>query len=172
MVFKRILFLVVWLTAGLAVNVYALPFNDDMVHDQPSVGEIMRQEPEGSIPLGFNRRDYGGKQAALKLENPSKGDEFSVERGKRLWRINCSPCHGVYKEDGTIERLIPMAKMPGPDLRQGERYLNLPDGFFFGTIYYGGAIMPRYGYKLSEQEIWDIVNYIRSEQERLKLKGK
>ncbi|MCB0331689.1 MAG: cytochrome c, partial [Bdellovibrionales bacterium] len=36
------------------------------------------------------------------------------------------------------------------------------DGHIFSYIHFGGvAIMPRYGYKLSPREHWDIVNYIR-----------
>ena len=37
----------------------------------------------------------------------------------------------------------------------------LPEGYIFGTVSFGGALMPAYGNDLSPSEIWDVVNYVR-----------
>jgi S-disulfanyl-L-cysteine oxidoreductase SoxD len=37
----------------------------------------------------------------------------------------------------------------------------LSEGYIFGTVSFGGALMPSYGDDLSPSEIWDVVNYVR-----------
>ena len=71
--------------------------------------------------------------------------------------INCSVCHGAEgKGDGAVARKF----VPPPDLSV-DFYKKRPDGFIYGTIKHGGAVMPAYGENIPEKEIWDIVNYIR-----------
>lgn len=145
-----------------ATTVSALPFNDDMVHDQLSVGEVMRSAPKGSIPLGANEHYVKDKAAAAELKNPISGDEQSTKNGKRLWDVNCSACHGLWTGAG-FERAIPLETglMLGPDLT-ADFYKGKSDGELYAAIQFGGlAVMPRYGWKLSPKEHWDIVNYVR-----------
>ncbi|MBX7144487.1 MAG: c-type cytochrome [Oligoflexia bacterium] len=142
----------------------ALPFNTDMYHNQPITGDIMRPKAKDSVPMGSLERRVESKDEAAKLENPSKGDALSTANGERLFAVNCSPCHGQFAGGkqtavGAVARF-----MPGPDLT-AQLYKDRSDGFFYGTIHFGGmALMPGYGYKLSPQEHWDIVNYIRKFQ--------
>lgn len=146
-------------------SLHALPFNDDMFHDQYKTGEVMRANPKGSIPLGVSSRWIESKDEAMKLTNPIAGDKDSIARGERLWGMQCTPCHGNWTGSG-FKRAIPMTTgLPiGPDVSV-EAYAERPDGLFFATIYFGGlAIMPRYSWKLSITEHWDIVNYIRKTQ--------
>ncbi len=148
-----------------ASQLLALPFNDDMFHDQYKTGEVMRSNPEGSIPVGAKGRVIGSKEEAETLVNPLKGSKVSEVRGQRLWETNCTPCHGAFKGDG-FERVIPLTTgLPlGPDVSVAA-YKERSDGYLFGTIHFGGlALMPRYGYKLSITEHWDLVNYIRMTQ--------
>jgi len=37
----------------------------------------------------------------------------------------------------------------------------LPEGYIYGTVAFGGALMPSYGNDLSPSEVWDLVNYVR-----------
>lgn len=148
-----------------ATTVSALPFNDDMVHDQLSVGEVMRSAPTGSIPLGAHQHYVKDKAAAALLKNPTTADVRSVKNGQRLWEVNCSACHGLWTGAG-FERAIPLETglMLGPDLT-ADFYKSKSDGEIYGAIQFGGlAVMPRYGWKLSPQEHWDIVNYVRQLQ--------
>lgn len=152
---------------GFVANVQqaqALPFNTDMYHSQPITGDIMRPKAKESVPMGSLDRRVESKEEAAKLENPSKADPLSAANGERLFAVNCSPCHGNFA-DGKQISVGPVARfMPGPDLT-AQMYKDRTDGFFYGTIHFGGmALMPGYGYKLSPQEHWDIVNYIRKFQ--------
>lgn len=153
----------VLLVFGITVSAHALPFNDDMVHDQLKTGEVMRAAPENSIPRGASDRYVESREVAMSLKNPIAGDALSTRHGQRLWEIHCSMCHGVYTDTG-YEVGVVNQWVPGPNLADDAIKVK-PDGHFFGYIYFGGlALMPRYGWKLSITEHWDLVNYIREVQ--------
>jgi len=149
--------------------VFALPFNDDMVHNQRGTNEVMRPTPKRGVPLGSLERYVATPEEAEALENPIEADEVSVFRGERLWNVTCSPCHGVY-QNGEFERAIALdSGLVYIDFgletywdSEASGYRDLSDGFIFRYIHFGGAIMPRYGWKLTITEHWDIVNYINS----------
>lgn len=142
----------------------ALPFNQDMVGTQLGNGTVMRPGAEGAVSVGQGERWVGVKREdALKLTNPVPSSPSSVAKGKRLYHVNCSPCHGRYIDDKFIAGAVSQ-QLPGPNLSLP--YLkDRPDAHFFQFIHFGGmAIMPAYGWKFSIEEHWDIVNYIRAIQ--------
>jgi mono/diheme cytochrome c family protein len=143
----------------------ALPFNDDMVDVQKRTGVMMRQKAPGTVPVGMSQYYVMSKAEAEKLVNPVKADERSIANGKRLFAINCTPCHGDISKKpwapGYVAAKLPLIP-PDPTT---EAYKARSDGFFYGTIHFGGAaLMPALGWKLSPTEHWDVVNYIRKEQ--------
>jgi mono/diheme cytochrome c family protein len=142
----------------------ALPFNQDMVNTQYSNGTIMRPAPEGAVSVAEANRWVGKKREdALALTNTVPPSVESVSKGKRLYHINCSPCHGRMLEGEYVPGAVSQ-QVPGPNLFMAF-YKDRPDNHFFQFIYFGGmAIMPAYGWKFSIEEHWDIVNYIRSVQ--------
>jgi hypothetical protein len=148
-------------TVCAPLSVQALPFNQDMVGTQLTNGNIMRPKAAESVPVGASERFIGPKREdALRLTNPVEPTEMSIASGSRLFAINCSPCHGRYIEGEHIPGAVSVY-LPGPELSNA-LYKDKPDAHFFQFIYYGGlAIMPAYGWKLSIEEHWDIVNYIR-----------
>lgn len=163
-----------------ALNAEALPFNKDMFKSQNvRTGDMVRPVPPESVPIGGLVDRLETEADAQALSNPVKADELSLAAGKRLFEVNCSTCHGYYNDGvhkaSPIGELDPNTKLPKklllppPDLSGktpgSETYRTRSDGFFYGTIHFGGAaFMPRMGFKLSSQETWDIVNYIRSIQ--------
>ena len=158
---------------GLVETAVALPFNDDMVGGQYISGSMMRPRPAGGVPIGSLSRKMPSYEVALTYSNPLKGDKASAVRGERLFAINCSPCHGNYPDGKYHESAIALKGMPSVNLTdEGLLYFDgaakqkpKPDGHIFGYVYFGGlALMPAYGWKLSNSEIWDIVNYVRKIQ--------
>lgn len=142
----------------------ALPFNQDMAFGQNMVaGSIMRPRVDGTMPVGSLERYVPSREIARTWVSPNNGDVTSVKNGERLFAINCSPCHGVYKDGKHLKSVLAESfNMPAVDLTT---VAEKPDGHFFEYIHFGGmAIMPAYGWKLSIQEHWDIVNYIRKFQ--------
>jgi copper transport protein len=92
--------------------------------------------------------------------NPVKPTKDSVERGKTLFQQNCIACHGI---DGRGDGPEAPNLSPAPtDFR-----LHMPlhtDPQFYGFIAdgYPGSAMPRFRDAFSEEDIWNLVNYLRS----------
>lgn len=145
-------------------SVSALPFNDDMVENQISTGQIVRPRPENSIAIGSLKNKVRSKEEAKLLENPIKADESSVLRGEMLFESNCFACHGKMAIDS---HYVPAAgkQIGAPNLAM-EFYKSRTDGEMYGTIHFGSIIMPSVGWKLSPDETWDIINYVRSVQNK------
>jgi len=93
----------------------------------------------------------------------TKGDP---QAGKAKYDVNCAGCHGkTGKGDGPAAAAL----SPKPqDHTDGKIMNSLSDQYLFDIIKKGGAavkkapIMPANEKKLSDQEIWDVVAYIRS----------
>jgi mono/diheme cytochrome c family protein len=146
----------------------SLPFNTDMMSNQPANGRIMRPQPKDSVATNGSDRWVGTREEAGKLTNPVPKSPLSIAKGERLFATNCSPCHGKYIDGQHILGAV-FTSFPGPNLAGAGAngpYAKQSDGFFFQNIHFGGAaLMPAYGYKFSISEHWDIVNYLRHIQE-------
>ena len=113
---------------------------------------------------------YGGdKPAALENAtatssdglpvNPEPGDLTSATRGGMLFAQNCARCHGGGgKGDGPEGVNLPSR----PRDLTAPRVHGLADGEIFQTISAGRGYMPSWQDRLSELQIWDLVNYIRT----------
>lgn len=155
------------LVGAQAGDAFALPFNDDMVDSQKRTGVIMRAAPKDSVPVGFEKPMPKSKAEAGALTNPVPASPVSVQNGERLFRVNCYPCHGdVSKlpyQPGPVA-VNSKGTIPGMDIGN-KIYLDKTDGYLYATIHFGGlVIMPGLGWKLSDGEHWDIVNYVRDVQ--------
>ena len=97
---------------------------------------------------------------AAKLKNPVAADSASVEDGKKLYSRHCASCHG------------PAGKGDGGMALSGGTPANLTDetwdhgssdGEIFVVIRDGTSTdMESYKEKLTEKQIWNLVNFIRS----------
>lgn len=149
----------------LPLSSQALPFNDDMVDNQMRAGYMMKPKSPNSIPVGFLSQRLENMAAAESLSNPLKDHTEATVQGGRLFQINCAPCHGNIAganwEPGAAGKLFAL-KQP-PNIGTGD-FKNRTDGYLYGVMYLGFGLMPRMGYKLSADERWSIVSYIRSVQ--------
>jgi cytochrome c oxidase cbb3-type subunit 3 len=105
-----------------------------------------------AIPLGAS---FGLAQ--------TKGDP---KAGKVKYDANCTACHGA---TGKGDGVAAAALNPKPQDHTDGKIMNaLNDKYLFNIIKDGGAavkkskIMPVASKKLNDQDIWDIVAYIRS----------
>lgn len=88
------------------------------------------------------------------LVNPVPSDLRSLNNGKRQYEVFCGPCHGAKgMADGPVAKVF-LGVLPLV-VSQGRT-----DGHLYATIGYGRRRMPAYG-RLTLQDRWDIVNYIR-----------
>jgi len=93
----------------------------------------------------------------------TKGD---AKAGKAKYDANCVGCHGA---TGKGDGVAAAALNPKPqDHTDGKAMNALTDKYVFDIIKEGGkavqkaAVMPAANKKLTDQDIWDLVAYIRS----------
>jgi mono/diheme cytochrome c family protein len=97
---------------------------------------------------------------ARNIKRPTPADEKSVERGRKLFKQNCVPCHGESgKGDGTMGKA--MGIKPG-NLTNAERMGKHTDGEIFWKVSKGKDPMPVFEKKLSEKDRWDLVAHVRT----------
>jgi cbb3-type cytochrome c oxidase subunit III len=97
---------------------------------------------------------------AQKLKNPEPQNAESVEAGKTLYQRHCAACHGPNgKGDGGLA----LSGGEPSDLTDDVWDHGSTDGEIFVVIRDGvSADMLAYKDKLTEKQIWQVVNYIRS----------
>src|SRR5262245_51182877 len=99
---------------------------------------------------------------AAALKNPVPVNAASLAAGKKLFSTNCAPCHGVTGVgDGKAGELL----NPRPaNLTDATWKHGGSEAEIFTTIRDGakGTGMKGFGGRLTTQELWQLVNYVRS----------
>lgn len=141
---------------------HGFPWSRDM-KDQPSIKpqEAPRRPPAGTVPRDGWERPMTREEMGKTLANPVPATQQSVENGRHLFEIYCALCHGT---DARGMGPVAVKFIPPPDLTL-PFFAQKTDGFIYGTIRNGGAIMPAHGTVLAPKERWDIVNFLRSLQQ-------
>lgn len=100
------------------------------------------------------------RDAAKKLKNPFPTDQESIEAGRRLYQRFCASCHGQgAKGDGGLA----LSGGTPSDLTDETWDFGSSDGEIFVAIRDGvSSDMLAYKEKLTEKQIWQVVNFIRS----------
>ena len=108
-------------------------------------GPAIKDNPVGPVPGGVNNIKYP--------TNPYVGDPVALADGRRLFNwYNCSGCHGGHAGGGM-----------GPSLRDPVWLYGDRDDQIFDTIAHGRSKgMPAWGSKIPENQIWELVSYIKS----------
>jgi mono/diheme cytochrome c family protein len=135
----------------------ALPGDYDMYRQQSlKSNEVARSPVAGTVPRGRMPFTYTLEEGEKNLKNPVAKDMHSVWRGQRLWNANCWTCHGKVG-DGKG----PVGPQIGVPSLLTDYYSGTSDGRVFSVIQLGLRNMPRYGFRFSDKEQWDLVNYLR-----------
>jgi mono/diheme cytochrome c family protein len=94
---------------------------------------------------------------AAKKKNPVASDENSIAAGKVLYVKECLSCHGdTGRGDGKAAK--DLEKKPG-DLSNAKMW-DQTDGALFWKITEGNKPMPSFDKLLSEDDRWNVVNYV------------
>lgn len=145
----------------------AWPWSQDMANQvsikpQESVDPSnpgMTPFPKRSIPVPGTMTLVTDLTAAEKLKNPVPATEESIKKGGELFAIYCVPCHGkAGKGDGYVGHKLILQ----PYDLSADQTKQRTDGFIWGYITFGGAVMPIYGNDLNPTERWHVINYIRN----------
>lgn len=99
-------------------------------------------------------------QDAARQNNPVKPTPESAARGKKRWNLDCAMCHGD-TGDGKGD----LAKDMGfklKDFSDPAALKDRTDGELFYIIKAGHGDMPPEGDRVKTDDLWDLVNYLRS----------
>jgi mono/diheme cytochrome c family protein len=140
---------------------------DAMPGRAKAVGEPVKKEPveHGHHPgMRMSHEDPGGMQEhwlapeeAAARKSPVPADPASIERGSILYQTHCAVCHGP---QGSGDGPGGVAIDPAPtDL--AEMAGRHPDGDLAWKIENGRGAMPTWKGILSEDQIWNIVVFLK-----------
>lgn len=96
---------------------------------------------------------------AAARQNPVKPSPESLAKGKKLYGYDCAMCHGE-KGDGKGDMASDMKNVT--DFTNPESLKNRADGELFYVIRHGKGEMPLEGDRAKDDDIWHLVNYVRS----------
>lgn len=144
---------------------FAWPWSTDMSNQisiKPQHGPIgVRPFPEHSVPVPSTKtsKRVADLVEAEKLVNPVPASAASIHNGQKLFEIFCSACHN-YSGKGDAPVGLKLSLRPF-DLTSDGVQKTISEGFIFGYITFGGAVMPSYADDLYPSERWDIINFVR-----------
>lgn len=93
------------------------------------------------------------------MKNPIAQSETSTKAGMAVFTKNCASCHGkTGLGDGVKARAL--KNFPG-DFSKAD-FQGLADGEIFYKTKTGRDEMPKYEGKLTDDDIWNTVNYLRT----------
>ncbi len=125
--------------------------------------DMPRPQPEKSVPLDAHPV-YFDRDDTADLKDPVPATAASLAHGKYLFANRCAACHGADAHgNGPVSRFFP----PAPDLAY-QTVVARTDGFIWGTITYGGKAMPSQREGLSIKDRWDLVNFVRQVQGKVR----
>ena len=122
--------------------------------------------PNGHVPYFYPDTEEGRTAATEKIiYNPFPVTDEALANGKELYTIYCAICHGDKGDgDGYIVSGPQSKYLAQPANFTDDQFVNASNGRFYHAIMYGKNVMGSHADKLSFEERWDVIHYIRSLQ--------
>lgn len=119
----------------------------------------------GAPQQDFSKNTWELPEDADKTKNPTAATPESIAKGKELYlertKGNCIFCHGE-TGSGNEANLAKLRRKPA-DISNKERMTAMTDGEIFWKISKGiQGIMPAGEKRMTEEERWHVVNYVRT----------
>ncbi len=113
--------------------------------------------------LGYNQMKaqkavWTAPESANELKNPLAGNQAATLQGKKTFNQMCYLCHGM---KGKGDGMAGAALDPKPANFLSLRVKNESDGAIFWKITHGNPPMMSYKDALTDDQRWQLVNYIR-----------
>ncbi len=167
---KRILAVAALVGLGASTAAFGLPWDVDMADSQAVKGYegSLQGIPDGVVaqdrvvsPRKHAPNFVRFTEEADALQAPMPATEQVLATGETMFKTYCTPCHGdgvnlgPVAQPGRFPGVVPLGGANG--VASGKT-----DGHIYLTIRNGGAIMPYYGWAMTDDEIWATVHYVRS----------
>jgi mono/diheme cytochrome c family protein len=97
--------------------------------------------------------------AQAQKTNPIAANPASIEAGRKIYMQRCAKCHGeAGKGDGpdAVELKLHPAKFTGSSIHDES------DGALYWKISVGKKGMPDFGKRLSPNDRWNVINFLRT----------
>ena len=132
--------------AGHSYKVHKGPLNAN--------ANLIEEENQAMMKLGDLTMDL--KQ----VNNPTVDFDSSIKRGKDMFAKNCAKCHGL---NGNGYGVVAHGFSTWPrQLWAWYKADSAADSYLYWIIENGKSDMPPWGLVLSEEERWDLINYIKT----------
>lgn len=155
--------------AGTVPRGYAGQFLDSNAGMEEARVTDIKVPVNGSVPYYYVDTEESRTLAIAEIiDNPFPITADGLARGKELYNIFCGICHGekanglgyLYDADQN-----PNAKyLAAPANLINEEFTAASNGRFYHAIMYGKNVMGGYKDKISYEERWQVIHYIRSLQ--------
>ncbi|HCY41674.1 MAG TPA: cytochrome C [Prolixibacteraceae bacterium] len=128
-------------------------------------GKTMRNPVEGTIPVGYQpylyeKNDTDRVEAGLALINPYESNAKNLERGKLVYNVYCTSCHGDQGDGKGF--LFTSKKYPYPPANLlTDKIRNNPEGEIYHVITVGFGVMPQHGSQVRPEDRWKVAMYIK-----------
>jgi mono/diheme cytochrome c family protein len=135
-------------------------------------GQATRQPPAGTVlrALGTQAATSSGRRGDEAATARAEAEAASaapaptatlLRRGQQRFGIYCTPCHGL---GGDGDGLVVRAGFPHPPSFHEARLREAPDRHFYDVITHGYGAMVSYADRLSPQDRWAVVAFVRALQ--------
>ncbi|HEX7240415.1 MAG TPA: cytochrome c [Longimicrobiaceae bacterium] len=123
----------------------------------PAPGSVPARSPNGDAPAEFAQTQLDS--AAATLRNPYPVTPAFAERGETQYARNCSVCHAANGAgNGPV---VGQGKFPFAPAINSAPTQARSDGYIYGVIRVGRGLMPPYGDRMSQADMWAVVHYVR-----------
>lgn len=133
--------------------------------------------PNGSVPYYYKDTEEERARATREItRNPYPITDKGLAHGKELYNIYCGICHGekgdgrgyLVRDEDPAKGIVAGVYPAAPANFMLDTFVHSNIGRFYHAIMYGRNVMGSYTDKLSYQERWEVIHYIRSLQAQSK----
>lgn len=139
-----------------------------LAHLTESIEDAKQADP-GIDPVLVSEMELeAARQAGELLANPVPLTGEALLRGRNRYDIFCIVCHGPRGQaDGSATGTNPVTgvpRFPAPPSLHTEQAQGYADGTIYHIITMGTGKMPGYSDKLTEEDRWKVIHYVRALQ--------
>lgn len=114
----------------------------------------------GGAALLYYQNDWRVPSQIKKLQNPVPANNDAIGAGMMIYMDHCQSCHGE-NGDGKGEKAEQLSVAPA-NFTDAHAMSAVTDGELFWRITHGRRPMPSFKDKLTDEERWQLVVYIRT----------